>query len=129
MKELNHSAVLALLILLFVVFQLTGCGQGWDLEYGDPAAQFNEDAVLAKAKPFIGKKITVKSVVTKQDLTHPENCKIYLSHSICCNLGDFQRMAKGYKVGKTVFITGFLKRCKKGDILLEPAVGRDPKAD
>ena len=98
------------------------------MDYGDPAAQFNEKAVLEKAKPFLGKKITVKGVVTKQDLTDPKNCKLYLQHSICCNLGDKKRLAKSYEVGKTVFIDGFLKRCEEGDILLEPAAGRDPKA-
>lgn len=118
-----------LLILSMLLFQLAGCGKGWELDYGEPVAQFNEQAVLKKAKPFLGKKITVKGVVTKQDLTDPENCKLYWHHSICCNLGHFQRMAEGYKVGETVFIDGFLNRCEEGDILLEPAVGRDPKAD
>jgi hypothetical protein len=38
-------------------------------------------------------------------------------------------MAEGYTVGKTVFIDGFLARCEPGDIELEPAVVRDPKAE
>ena len=116
-------------ILSVLLVQMTGCGQGWDMEYGDAVAHFNEDAVLEKANPYLGKKIVIKGVVTKQNLTDPENCKVYLGHSICCNLGDLQRMAEGYTVGKTVYISGFLKRCDEGDILLEPAVGRDPEAD
>ena len=116
-------------ILSMILFLLAGCGKGWEMDYGVPAAQFNEKAVLEKAKPFLGKKITVKGVVTKQDLTDPENCKIYLQHSICCNLGDKKRLAESYEVGKTVFIDGFLNRCEEGDILLEPAGGRDPKAE
>jgi len=99
------------------------------MDYGVAAAHFNEDAVVEKAKPFIGKKIVVKGVVTKQDLTDPEKCKVYLGHSICCNLGDLQGMAERYSVGKTVFISGFLKRCEEGDVLLEPAMGRDPKTE
>ena len=98
------------------------------MDYGTPAAQFNEDALLEKGKPFIGKKITVKGVVRRQDLSDPKNCKIYLGHSICCNLGDKIRQAENYTPGMTVFIDGFLKRCEEGDILLEPAAGRDPKA-
>ena len=117
------------LILISTGLLLAGCGKEWGLEYGDAAAQFNEDTLLEKAKPFVGKKITVKGVVTKQNLTDPENCRIYLSHSICCNLGDFQRMAEGYTVGKTVFITGFLERCEEGDILLQPAVGTEPNGE
>ena len=116
-------------ILLLILFQLTGCGKGWEMTYDDPAAQFNENAVLEKAKPFLGKKITVKGVVTKQDLTDPENCRLYLHHSICCNFGGAKRAVEAYKVGRTVFIDGFLKRCEEGDILLEPAGGRDPKAE
>jgi len=121
MKSLGTLA-----IVLFAMFYLAGCGKKLGLEYGGAQAQFNEGAVLEKGKPFVGKKITVKGVVTKQDLTDPENCRIYLGHSICCNLGDLQKMAESYTVGKTVFITGYLERCEEGDILLEPAVGTEP---
>jgi len=116
-------------ILSVLLVAMTGCGQGWQMDYGDAAAHFNEDAVLVKAKPFLGKKIVVKGIVTKQDLTDLENSKVYLNNSICCNLGDLHRMAEGCTVGKTVFIGGFLKRCEEGDILLEPALKRDSKAD
>jgi hypothetical protein len=118
-----------LAIISVLLVAMTGCGQGWEMTYGDPAAQFNETTVLEKAKPFLGKKITIKGVVTKQDLSDPDNCKIYLQSPICCNFGDFKRSAESYKVGKTVFIDGFLKRCEEGNILLEPAGGRDPKAE
>lgn len=117
------------LILCVAMTGLLGCGQSWQLDYSKPAADFNEDAVLAKAKPYIGELITVKGVVTRQDLSDSDNNKIYLGHSICCNLGKFQTMAETYKVGDTVFITGFLKRCDEEGILLEPAIGRDPKAE
>ena len=81
-------------VVIFVIC-LAGCGSGALLEYGDAAAHFHEDAVLAKAEPYLGKKIVVKGVVSKQDLIDPENCKIYLGHSICCNLGDLKKMAQG----------------------------------
>lgn len=116
-------------ILSLVIFQLTGCGQGWGLEYGDAAAHFNEHAVIEKAKPFVGKKIVVKGVVTKQDLSDPENCMVYLGHSICCNMGGLQRMAEGCKVGQTIYIGGFLKHCEEGNVLLEPAMKRDSEAE
>ena len=123
------KSVTTKLILLFTVFYLTGCGKESGLDYGDAQAQFNEGAALQKVKPFISKKITVKGVVTKQDLSDPENSMIYLGHSIRCNLGDMLSMAESYTVGKTVFITGYLERCLEGDILLEPALGTDPKID
>lgn len=36
----------------------------------------------------LGQKIVTKEGVSKHDLTDPENCKVYLGHSICCNFGD-----------------------------------------
>ena len=118
-----------LLILLLVTFHLTGCGKKFELDYGDPAAQFSEASLLGGGKQFIGKMISVKGVVTKQDVSDPDNCMIYLSHSIRCNLGDMKSMADSYKVGNTVIITGHLERCEDGDILLEPAVGTDPNLE
>ena len=121
---------LSTLLLLFIVtLHLAGCGKELGLEYGDPEAQFNEAAVLANAKPYVGKKISLKGVVTKQDVSDSENCMIYLSHSIRCNLGNMKSMAESYMVGKTVIISGYLDRCEDGDILLEPAVGTDPNVD
>jgi len=98
------------------------------MDYAAPAAQFTEDSLLERGKPFIGQKITVRGVVRRQGLVDPNNCKIYLGHSICCNLGRATRQAESYTPGRTVFIDGFLKRCEEGNILLEPAGGRDPKA-
>ncbi len=118
-----------LLILCCAVSHFIGCSQGWKMEYGDAVAHFTENSVAEKGKPYVGKKIVVKGVVTKHDLTDPENCKVYLGHSICCNFGDLKKMAEGYSEGKTVFVGGFLKHCEEGNILLEPAVGRDPKAE
>ena len=119
----------ALLILLLFAFHLTACGKKFGLDYGDSEAQFKEASLLAAGKPFIGKMISVKGVVTKQDVSDPDNCMIYLSHSIRCNLGDMKSMAESYKVGKTVIITGYLERCEDGDILLEPALGTDPNVE
>ena len=84
---------------------------------------------MVRAKPLAGRKITLKGVVSKQDRTDPENCRIYLSHSICCNLGELQRVAEGYMVGRTVFTTGYLECCEEGDILLEPAMGTEPNGE
>lgn len=121
--------VVSLAMLSILVVQVAGCGSGMGLEYGDAAAHFNEDAVLLKAEQYIGKKIVVKGVVSKHDVTDPENCKVFLAHSICCNFGHLKRMAEDCAEGDTVFVKGVLKRCEEGDILLEPAMKRDPKAE
>ncbi len=78
---------------------------------------------------FVATSGDVKGVVTRQDVSDPENSRIYPGHSICCNSGDPKAMVASDTAGKTAFAGGCLKRCEDGDILLEPAVGRDPRAD
>ena len=116
-------------LLSILVAHVAGCGSGIALEYGDAVAHFNEENVLEKGEPYLGKKIVVKGVVSKHDVTDPENCKVYLGHSICCNFGRLKSMAEGCDEGETVFVGGILKQCEDGDILLDPAMKRDPKAE
>ncbi len=107
---------------------LVSCGKGWEMDYGKPAAQFLQDDVSSKGKPFVGKKITVKGTVTKVDVSDPKSARVYLTGGIECNLGEFQAMAESCKVGDTVSMDGFLVRCESGDVLLDPAMQRDPSA-
>ena len=44
------------------------------------------------------------------------------------NLGELRGMAESCKVGDTVYVDGFLKRCEEGDMLIDPAMLRDPTA-
>lgn len=115
-------------VLAAVVLQSISCGKGWQLDYGKPAAQFTEETLLEMGTAFIGEKVTVKGIVTRQDLSDPDNCRVYLGHSIGCNLGDMKRMAERCRPGMTVFVDGFLERCEKGGIVLSPAVLRDSSA-
>lgn len=118
-----------MVLLSILMVPVSGCGPGAALEYGEAAAHFNEDKVLEEGEQYIGKKIVIKGIVTQHDLADAENCKVYLGHSICCNFGDLKRMAEGCNAGDTVFVGGILKRCEKGDIVLEPAMKRDSKAE
>lgn len=118
-----------LAIVSMLLITIVGCGTGWETDYGEAAAQFNEEKVLEKGAPYLGKKIVIRGVVSKHDITDPKNCKVYLGHSICCNFGDLTLMAENCKKGDTVFVSGFLRRCEQGDIYLEPAMGRDPEAE
>ena len=106
----------------------SGCSQGWRMDYEKPAAQFLQADLASQGKAFIGKKITVKGTVAKVDLTDPASAWIHLEGGIRCNLGKFRVMVESSKMGDTVFVDGFLKRCAEGDILLEPAMLRDPTA-
>ena len=119
---------LASAFLLLIPFHLAGCGSGWKMDYAEPAAQFNAEDVAQNARPYLGKKVTVKGTLTKTDLTDPLNRKLYVADVICCNLGN-SAQAQAYLIGQTVFIDGFLKRCQTGDVLLDPAAGRDPGAN
>lgn len=118
-----------LLMLSCVVAQVAGCGTGAALEYGDAAAHFNEGELLKKGEPYLEKKIVVKGTVSKHDIRDAEDCMVYLEHSICCNFGDLKTMAQNCTEGDTIFVMGILKRLEEGDILLEPAMKRDPNAD
>ena len=101
---------------------------GWKMDYGKPAAQFHQESLPEKGKPYIGKKVTVKGTVERVDLSDPENAWVHLEGGIRCNFGEFRLVAEGNKIGDGVYVDGFLRRCEPGDILLDPAMGRDPTA-
>jgi hypothetical protein len=117
-----------MLTALLLISLGSGCRQGWRMDYEKPAAQFRHADLASHGKAFIGKKITVKGTVAKIDSTDPKSARIHLEGGIQANLGTFQAMAESCKTGDTVFVDGFLKRCEEGDILLDPAMLRDPRA-
>ena len=120
--------VLLVALPLIAAVLLVGCGKGYELDYGQPTAQFLAKDLPLKAKTYVGEKITVKGTVTRVDISDPNSSRIYLKEGIECNLGTFKAMATSCKIGDTVFVDGFLKRCDDGDILIEPALLRDPTA-
>ena len=120
--------VLQLALLLMPAMLFVGCGKGGALDYAKPKAQFLAKDVAVKGKAYVGDKVIVKGNVTKVDVSDPSSAKIYLEDGIECNLGKFKAMATSCKVGDTVFVDGFLERCQEGDILLQPAMLRDPTA-
>jgi len=123
---MNRVPLLALMLTLAGL--AGGCGKGWQMDYGEPAAQFLQEDVASRAGAFAGRKITVKGTVTKIDVGTPGAAKIHLAAGITCNLGDFTAMAANCKTGDTVYVDGFLERCEEGDVLLAPAMLRDPTA-
>jgi len=113
-----------------IALLLAGCGfsQGWQMEYGRPAAQFMAQDVATLADPYMGKKITVQGVVKGRDFTDPDDAVLILEHGIFCHFGKFARMAQAYADGETVWVDGFLVQCQPGKIVIRPAHGRDPTA-
>ncbi|QTN32106.1 hypothetical protein HZ994_07115 [Akkermansiaceae bacterium] len=112
----------------FVACLLVGCGRGWQMDYGKPEAQFLQDSVTTQGKAWVGKKITVKGVVTKVEVSDPNEAWVELENGIKCNFHEMRQMAESAKVGETVYVDGFLKRCDEGDVLIDPAMLRDPTA-
>jgi hypothetical protein len=109
-------------ILFSTVFMLSGCGVAWQMDYGSPAAQFLQEDVGEKGKPYIGQLIEVRGTVTRIDVTDRKSARVYLGAGINCNFEGFAGMAQESPVGTEVYVHGFLKRCEKGSILIEPAV-------
>ena len=114
--------------LLVFACLATGCGVGWQMDYGKPAAQFLQDSLCDKGKPYIRKKITVKGTVTRVDASDPKSAWVYLGNGIRCNFEGFTAMADANKAGDLVYVDGFLRRCEKGDVLIQPALLRVPDA-
>lgn len=114
--------------IFLVAGLLSSCGKGWQMDYGKPAAQFEAADVVGKAGNHIGEKITVKGTVAKVETDESGDSWVHLTSGARCNFGDFKRMAESAEVGSTVFVDGFLKKCAEGDVLLEPALLRDPTA-
>ena len=112
-------------LLLVTVFW--GC-QGLNMDYGKPAAQFLEEDVSRLGQNYIQKKITIKGVITRIDVSQPKDVSVFLGHGIECDLDDFANAAKHFRIGETVYMDGILRKCEPGTILLEPAFGRDPTA-
>jgi len=122
-----HRFIPLHLCLLFSIFLISGCN-GWKTDYGKPAAQFVEEDLSTKGKEFLGKKITVKGKVTKVDVSDPTASKVYLQYGIQCNLGKLTKMAESCKVGESVYVDGLLKVLEEGNVILDPAILRDPNA-
>lgn len=118
----------SMLVLMMAWWTASGCGKGFQMDYGKPAAQFLQADVAAKGKAYLGRKITIQGVVTKVEVSDPAHAWIYLEHGIRCNLGKFKAMAASKKPGDVVSVDGFLERCDAADILIEPAMLRDPTA-
>ena len=116
------------MVLLILAGLGSGCHKAWQMDYGEPAAQFLQAELASKARAFVGKKITVKGTVTKVDVSTPKSAAIHLAGGIRCNLGTFKAMAESCTIGDTVYVDGFLKHCREGDILMDPALLRDPGA-
>lgn len=115
-------------LALVIATLASGCSEGWRMDYGEPAAQFLQADLATRGRAFVGEKITVMGTVTEVDISAPDAARVYLEGGIQCDLGKLTAMAERCEIGDTVYIDGFLKRCEEGNILIAPAMLRDPTA-
>lgn len=87
-----------MLLVLILAGLGSGCGTGWKMDYGKPAAQFLQADLASQGEAFVGKKITVKGTVAKVDVSDPKTAWIHLSGGIQCNLGKFKALAESCKI-------------------------------
>jgi hypothetical protein len=55
-RKCARTRISGVLIMLILGGLSSGCGKGWQMDYGKPAAQFHAYDVARIGKPFIGKK-------------------------------------------------------------------------
>ena len=123
-------------ILIFSVFVLgvilmaSGCGfiKGWKLDYGRAKAHIEESDLAERGKEFVGKKVLVRGVVNRVDFSEEGIPKVILSYGTECHFGKMKKMAEAIRVGESVIISGILDESKDGELFLNPAIQRDPKA-
>lgn len=116
------------IVVIAALAMATGCGKGLRTDYGKPAAQFLAADVAAKGLGFVGQKISVKGTVTGVDASDPDHAIVTLEQGIRCDFGDLSAMARSRSEGTVAVVDGILERCAPGDILIKPALYRDPSA-
>ena len=92
------------------------------MDYGKAKAHFHAHDVASKGEPFLGKKIRVKGKVTRVENREDGN-HIYLEHGIHCVFPTWHWHEGMVKQGDEIRVSGFLEKCKQGDVLLKPALG------
>ena len=123
---MNASPILRL-SLMSLTSLLVGC-QGWIMDYGKPAAQFEAHHATAVAPDFLGRKVSVRGRVSAVDTSNPDHCIVQLGHGVTADFGKSRRAAEACKVGEVVHISGIVKAAGPAGVTLAPAFGRDPDA-
>ena len=123
-KDMNTRSLTFLAVVILASLG-SGCGRAWQMDYGEPAAQFCAQDIASKGQPFIGKKITVKGKVLRVENREDGN-HIYLEHDIHGVFPAWQWGEDDLKAGDEIYVDGFLEKCTEGDVLLTPALKRDP---
>lgn len=104
-----------------------GC-QGWTMDYGKPAAQFEAKDAVALAQEYLGEKVSVRGEVLSVDVSDPEDCVVELQGGVTARFGAFKAAAETCTVGTVVCVDGIVKAGSSQGVTLDPALERDPEA-
>ncbi len=123
------TRILLLVMTPILAGALSACGfnKGWQMDYGKAKAHFHAHDVASKGHPYMGKKIAVKGKLVRVEDREDGN-HLYLEHGIHCIFPTWHWGEDNLKPGEEIYVSGFLEKCEQGDVLLKPALKRDPTA-
>lgn len=115
------------LVLVILFLSLEAC-QGGVMDYGAPVAQFEARDAVRLTPSYLGKKVSVRGEVLTVDTSDPARCVVRLERGVVARFGDFKVMAEQCTVGEVVYIDGIVAAVGPAEVILDPALGRDPGA-
>jgi hypothetical protein len=98
------------------------------MDYGHPAAQFEARDAVFLAHGYLGKKVSVRGKVLSVDTIDPAHCVVRLQHGLLARFGDWKVMAESCTVGEVAYIDGIVTAVGDSEVILDPAICRDPTA-
>jgi hypothetical protein len=128
MNKIKLSAFLLACITLCACLPVIGGCNGWTLDYGTPAAQFDSRDAVAFAPDYLGKKVSVRGTVEVVDTSDPSNCIVKLRNGVTAHFPGWQAQANTCEVGKIAFIDGIVASATPDGVILKPCLFRDPDA-
>lgn len=118
----------ALFALCTALVISVGC-QDWEMDYGEPAAQFEASDAAAAARDYLHQKVSVRGAIVSVDTDEPPRCVVELEGGVTAVfLRDWQVHADWCRVGQVAYIDGIVEGVTPGKVILKPAMGRDHSA-
>ena len=104
-----------------------GC-QGWVMDYGEPAAQFEARDAAGLARDYLNQKVSVRGAIFRVDTAELPRCIVELEGGVTAIFRHWQVQPSWCRVGEVAYIDGIVEGVTPGKVTLEPAMGRDHRA-
>ena len=125
MNKITRSVFLLACITLCACLPVIGGCNGWALDYGTPAAQFDSRDAVAFAPDYLGKKVSVRGTVQVVDTS---NGIVKLRKGVTAHFPRLKGQIDICEVGKIAFIDGIVSSATPDGVTLKPCLFRDPDA-